>query len=73
LPNHYPNVELDAFVIVPNPVHGIIVLLDELMVGERHASPLQGKRNRLGDIMGSFKSAVTKRANEINGTPGRLL
>jgi hypothetical protein len=29
LPNHYPHVELDAFAIVPNHVHGIVVLLGE--------------------------------------------
>jgi len=26
LPEHYPNVETDAFVIMPNHVHGIIVV-----------------------------------------------
>ena len=26
LPNHYPHVELDAFVVMPNHVHGIVVL-----------------------------------------------
>ncbi|GBD27454.1 hypothetical protein HRbin30_02801 [bacterium HR30] len=26
LPRHYPNVDLDAFVVMPNHVHGIIVL-----------------------------------------------
>jgi len=29
LPNHYPHVQLDAFVIMPNHVHGIIVLVDD--------------------------------------------
>jgi hypothetical protein len=28
LPRHYPNVELGAFVVMPNHVHGIIVLQD---------------------------------------------
>jgi len=28
LPNHYPGVELDAFVVMPNHVHGIVVLTD---------------------------------------------
>lgn len=69
LPDHYPNVELDEFVVMPNHVHGIIVILDDT-VGATRASPLQGKRNGLGDIVGSFKSAVTKRINEINNTPG---
>ena len=26
LPNHYPNIELDTFCIMPNHIHGIIVL-----------------------------------------------
>jgi REP element-mobilizing transposase RayT len=34
LPNHYPNVELDAFIIMPNHVHAIIVILDESAVGD---------------------------------------
>ena len=28
LPNHYPHVSLDAFVVMPNHIHGIIVLRD---------------------------------------------
>lgn len=28
LPDHYPHVSLDAFVVMPDHVHGIIVLLD---------------------------------------------
>ena len=28
LPEHFPNVELDAFVIMPNHVHAIIVLVE---------------------------------------------
>ena len=45
-------------------------------VGARHASPLQisqttrgPKSQSLGAIMGSFKSAVTKRINESRATP----
>ena len=30
LVNHYPHIETDEFVIMPNHVHGIIVLADEL-------------------------------------------
>jgi putative transposase len=26
LPNHYPNIELDEFVVMPNHVHGIVVI-----------------------------------------------
>ena len=68
LPGHYSHVELDAFVIMPNHVHGIIVIADNA-VGARHASPLQS-RPTLGIIVGSYKSAVTKRINELRHTPG---
>jgi len=33
LPRHYPHVALDAFVIMPNHIHGIIVLADPAVVG----------------------------------------
>jgi len=29
LPNHYPGLELDIFVVMPNYMHRIIVLADE--------------------------------------------
>ncbi|MCX6145219.1 MAG: hypothetical protein NTZ35_18600, partial [Ignavibacteriales bacterium] len=38
LPTHYPNVELDEFVVMPNHIHGIIRIVDN-PVGARHASP----------------------------------
>jgi hypothetical protein len=33
LPNHYPRVSLDAFVMMPDHMHGIIVLLDPYEAG----------------------------------------
>ncbi len=37
LPRHYSNVELDAFVVMPNHVHGIVVILAN---GEAEANPV---------------------------------
>ncbi|MGE0824886.1 MAG: transposase [Candidatus Binatia bacterium] len=73
IPVHFPNVQLDTFTVMPNHIHGIIVI-----VGATHASPLpqavfppHGPETRsLGAIVGSFKSAVTKRINEQRGSPG---
>ena len=66
IPNHHLQVKLDAFVIMPNHVHGIVILEgDARFVGARHVSPLRtggpgtAKRS-LGAIVGSFKAAVTK-------------
>ncbi len=75
VPSHFPQVVRDAFVIMPNHVHGILVI-----VGATHASPLpvgtyaHGPRpGSLGAIVGSFKSATAKRVNRIRGTPGGAL
>jgi len=74
IPVHFGNVELDAFVVMPNHIHGIIVIAD---VGATHASPLQRaspmtrngpKRRSLAAIIGSYKSGVSKRINEICAT-----
>ena len=51
IPAHCANVELDAFVVMPNHVHGIIVLTDGMQiasvppmfpVGAQHAAPFPG-------------------------------
>ena len=71
IPEHFPHVVLDAFQIMPNHFHGILIFGDATQnatrVGARHASPLQSPRgappDSLGAIIGSFKSAVTKRIN----------
>jgi len=84
IPDHFPHVELDAFVVMPNHIHGIIVIVDHV-VGATHASPLRHMHTSrpservpprgpasgsLGAIVGSFKSAVTRRINALRGTPG---
>lgn len=61
--NHFPNVELDYFIVMPNHIHGIIIL--NQTVETRHASSLRHKNITVSDVVGSFKSAVTKFAHEI--------
>ena len=75
LPRHYTNVALDVFVVMPNHVHGIIMILnnDDAVVGARHASPLRGKRNNLGNIVGSFKSPTTAQNNRQRKTHGTTI
>ena len=59
---HYPNTELDYFVVIPNHVHGIIIISSVVKTG--HAPSLQMQTHTLGNIIGSFKSAVTKQIHE---------
>jgi REP element-mobilizing transposase RayT len=62
IPNHFSNIELDYYVIMPNHIHGVIII--NQTVETRHASSLHHKHITLSDIIGSFKSAVTKFARE---------
>lgn len=80
-----PNVELDAFVVMPNHLHGIIVITDSCLtnaklggVGAQHAAPLQVSASSrsmkvvpgsLGAIVRGFKSAVTRQINLLRNTP----
>ncbi len=83
IPGHYPNVRLDEFVIMPNHVHGVIVIADN-NVGAIHESPqnigahiqvagrdlpLQNMAN-VSKIIGRFKMNAAKQINILRGTPG---
>ena len=65
------NVELDAFVVMPNHFHAIVVLShDGHCRGDRPVAPTGPTPRSIGAIMAGFKSASTRRVNEIRRTPG---
>ena len=61
LPHHYPHVVLDAMVIMPNHLHGVIVLTED----DEAAKPRQG----LPEIVRAFKSYSARRINGLRRTP----
>ncbi len=67
-------IQLDGFVVMPNHIHGIVVV-DPVIplsppVGAHGRAPLHRKPKSLGAFMAGFKPAVTRRVNEICHTPG---
>jgi len=81
IPEHFPFVQLDVFVVMPNHIHGIL-MIDKPNDGQdadgiyaTHATEPktpgelrfrnQGKET-LSSIIGSFKSVVTKHAHRIH-------
>jgi putative transposase len=64
-------IELDAFIVMPNHIHGIVIITNR-SVGATGRSPLLAgpPKHSLGPFIGGFKSAATKRINEIRSTPG---
>ena len=68
-----PNVNVDVFVIMPNHIHGIIII-DEPVRGDALIRP-DNKRTgiqsgSLGAIIGQMKSVTTKQINIQRGLPG---
>ena len=65
LAQQYPHVELDEFVIMPNHMHGLIIIQngDDTRPGE------PGQYKSLGRLVGAFKTVSTRRINLLRGTP----
>ena len=58
IPDHFSQVLMDQFILMPNHIHGIVVIGSDTV-----ASPL-------GAIIRSYKSAVSKRINLYRGCRG---
>ncbi|MBI1885187.1 MAG: transposase [Chloroflexi bacterium] len=78
LPRHYSHVALDAFVVMPNHVHGIILLADtDVGAGFKPAltkpaptKPARTRRHALPEIVRAFKTFSSRRINELRATSG---
>lgn len=78
LATQYDYVELDEWVVMPNHLHGIVVITDtgDGGGGSRTAPTVIAstapmvKRKPLGRLIGAFKTVSTKRINEYRGTSG---
>jgi len=80
IPEHFPFAKLDAFVVIPNHIHGILVI-DKL---DDETNPTQNPnftseqktpgelrfrnqgKHSLSSIIGSYKSIITKHAHRIH-------
>ncbi len=67
IPEHFPHVTLDEFIVMPNHIHGIIIIDTMDNVGVQNFEPLH-KQNKyqqiipksIGSIIRGFKIGVTK-------------
>ncbi|MBI2487427.1 MAG: transposase [Deltaproteobacteria bacterium] len=71
IPKHFDEAKLDEFVIMPNHVHGIVIIKNDNNVETRHGVSLQ-QRNQfskpipgsLSIIINQYKSSVTRRCRK---------
>lgn len=68
IPNHFSNVELDEFVIMPNHIHGIMVLNSNKedstnsidLSKDTFFSKIASKKNSLSVIIRTYKASVSR-------------
>jgi REP element-mobilizing transposase RayT len=78
IPNHHPHVELDAFVVMPNHAHGILLFVGDPPIVATPASPRASRAHgpapgSLAAVIGSYKSAVTRHINRLRPGAARGL
>ena len=72
IPGHFPSVELDAFVVMPNHIHAIMVVPGRgtacfAPTTEQFGRPVAGS---IPTIVRAYKSATTRRINVLRATAG---
>lgn len=71
LPQNFPFIELDAFVLMPNHVHGIIIIEEieiklDPQVNSNSSLPQGTQSGSLGAIIQIFKSVSKRLINRLN-------
>ena len=75
IPGHFPNSDLDEYIVMPNHIHGIVIIGGDNYSGrDAYMRPLQSKRQNidrskmyLSKIIQGFKSSVTRKVRKRRG------
>jgi putative transposase len=70
LPDHYHNIELDVFVIMPNHIHGIIFLKDVGAGFKPAPAGCSCQCYGLPEIIRGFKTFSSRKINKFREMPG---
>lgn len=66
----YPHVNLDAFVIMPNHLHGIIILTEQVITGGAAELNTSRKCHGLPEIVRGLKTFSARRINQLRNQRG---
>jgi REP element-mobilizing transposase RayT len=73
LPCRYPNVTLGEWCVMPDHLHGIVILTAPTTVDPQGTTADHQRCRPLGRLIGAFKTVSTKNVNLLRGTPGAIL
>ena len=81
LPSQYPYVTLDEWCLMPNHLHGVLILAGKGgsrtvtgdAAGDGTALAVHARRKPLGRLIGAFKTVSTKHINQLRDTPARMV
>jgi putative transposase len=68
LATHFEGIDFDAWIVMPNHLHGIIIRQKTSSGASQGAHTIRLKP--LGGLIGAFKTVTTKRINQLRQTPG---
>lgn len=63
-------VDIDEWVVMPNNMHGILIINDNCKGGSRTAPTETMRRKSLGRLIGAFKTVSSKQINQTRSIPG---
>jgi putative transposase len=67
IPTHFENVAIDELSVMPNHMHGILIIEGD-MVGNAYMRSLQNRTNMLlSKIIQQYKASVTRKINSLEG------
>lgn len=72
LPEHFPGMRLDLYSVMPNHLHGLIVILAAGSGPQREAFG-QPTRHTVPTMVRSFKAATTRMWREMSGRPDAVI
>jgi REP element-mobilizing transposase RayT len=78
IPNHHTHITLDALVLMPNHIHGVLLIGDAGRTGAAGRAPtlnafVPARSGSLSAIVRSFKSGSTRAVNLLRNSPGAPL
>jgi REP element-mobilizing transposase RayT len=71
LPNHHPHLRLDTFIVMPNHLHGLLVLEEAIAPkGRINLDKTNPQRHGIPEIIRGFKTFSARQVNRMRQSPG---